>query len=101
MITGTFPEYTIQDGDHFKTKLGFLENCGGGQVTFQFGVKEGENVQMLADWVKACDGTLLLPDIDLASFEGRKVRFVLVVLAGGSPVNDLVIWGSARIERVN
>jgi hypothetical protein len=100
-ITGTFPEYTIQNGDHFKVKLGFLENCGGGQVTFQFGIKEGDNVQMIGNWVKSCDGTLLLPDLDLSTYQGKKVGFVLVVHADGSPVKDLVIWGSARIERVN
>lgn len=99
-ITGTFPEYTVQDGDHFLAKLGFLEKCGSGKVIFQFAVREGDNTQMLGEWEKACDGTLLLPDISLSTFEGHKVRFVLSVLANGSPVDDLVVWGSARIESV-
>jgi len=98
-ITGVFPQFTIQDGDRFKAKLGFLENCGNGQVVFQFGIKEGEGVQILAEWKKSCDGTLLLPEIDLSGYQGRAVQFVLVVLADGSPEDDLVVWGSARIER--
>jgi hypothetical protein len=99
-ISGTFPEYTVQEDDHFLAKLGFLENCGSGKVIFQFAVKEGDNPQMLGEWAKACDGTLLLPEIDLSSFAGHKVQFVLSVLAAGSPADDLVVWGSARIEKV-
>jgi hypothetical protein len=67
-IYGTFPEYMVQNGDHFKSKLGFLEDCGQGDVLF------------------------------LSNLEGKKVQFVLVVSANGSPVDDMAIWGSTRIE---
>jgi hypothetical protein len=98
-ITGTFPEYSIADKDHFKAKLGFIENCQDGQVTFQFGFKEGEDIQNLGEWKKSCDGNLIHVDVDLSAYRGKEVQFVLDVLADGSPVNDLVVWGSARIER--
>ena len=98
-ITGTFPAYIIKDKDHFKVKLGFLENCKDGQVIFQFGIKEGDAGQKLGEWAKSCDGLLIFPDIDLSGYAGREVQFVLDVLADGSPVDDLVVWGSARIER--
>lgn len=98
-ITGTFPSYTIEDKDHFKAKLGFLQNCGNGQVIFQFGFKEGGNVQILKEWNKVCDGILIHVDIDLSAYKGKEVQFILTVLADGSPVDDLVVWGSARIER--
>jgi hypothetical protein len=98
-ITGTFPAYLIEDKDHFKVKLGFLENCTDGQVIFQFGIKEGDAVQKLDQWAKSCDGLLIFSDIDLSGYAGREVQFVLDVLADGSLVNDLVVWGSARIER--
>lgn len=98
-ITGKFPGYTIHEKDHFKAKLGFLENCGDGQVIFQFGIKEGDTVQKLSEWAKSCDGLLIFSDIDLSGYAGREVQFILDVLADGSPANDLVVWGSARIER--
>ncbi len=98
-ISGTFPAYTIKERDHFKAKLGFTGECDGGQVIFQFGIKEGENLQQIEEWKKVCDGGLIHPDIDLSSYKGRNVQFVLNVLADGSPLNDLVVWGSARIER--
>lgn len=98
-ISGIFPEYSIERGDHFRAKLGFPERCGNGQVIFRFGFKEGGNSQVLQEWRKACDGTLLQVDVDLSAYAGKKVQFVLTVLADGSPENDLVVWGSARIER--
>jgi hypothetical protein len=38
-------------------------------------------------------------DVDLSDLAGKKVKFVLTVLADGSSQDDLVVWGSARIER--
>jgi hypothetical protein len=98
-IIGTFPAYMIAENDHFKAKLGFIQGCDGGQVIFRFGIKEGDNVQQLSEWQKSCDGSLVLVNKDISGYAGREVQFVLTVLADGSPVNDLVVWGSARIER--
>ncbi len=97
-VSGTFPEYTILEDDHFKAKLGFLEHCGSGQVIFQIWAQEGGSLDLLQDWRKACDGHLKLVEVDLSSLKGRKVQFVLAVLADGSPEDDLAIWGSPRIE---
>ncbi len=98
-ISGTFPAYTVGDKDHFKAKLGFQENCADGKVIFQFSIKEGENIQQLGSWPDSCDGLLVFTDVDLSAYAGKQVQFVLDVLADGAPVNDLVVWGSARIER--
>ncbi len=98
-ITGTFPAYTIREKDHFKAKLGFTQNCEGGRVLYQFSIKEGETLSKLDEWSKVCDGGLIFADVNLSGYAGREVQFVLDVLADGSPVNDLVVWGSARIER--
>lgn len=98
-IIGTFPVYRIEKDDHFKAKLGFIQGCDGGQVIFRFEIKEEDNVQQIEEWRKSCDGALIHADRDLSGYAGRDVQFVLTVLADGSPVNDLVVWGSARIER--
>jgi hypothetical protein len=98
-ITGTFPKYTIEDNDHFRAKLGFQEKCQDGQVTLQFSIKEGNTVQKLGEWEKSCDGVLNHVEIDLSAHSGKEVQFVLDVLADGSPEDDLIVWGSARIER--
>ena len=99
MIAGAFSEYTVQEGNRFKAKLGFPEDCGSGQVVYQLWAKQGDDLSMLAEWEKSCSGKLLNVDLDLSGLKGKKVQFVLVVLADGSPTDDLAIWGSARIIR--
>jgi hypothetical protein len=98
-ITGTFSEYTVQGGDHFKAKLGFLDNCDDARVTYQLWYEDSGGKQMLKEWDKSCDGHLLYVDVDLNNLKTKKVKFILVVIANGSPSADLAIWGSARIER--
>ena len=98
-ITGTFPAYTIAENDHFKAKLGFVNNCDGGRVVYQFSIQVGDALTKLDEWPKVCNGNLIFVDVDLTAYAGQEVQFVLDVLADGSPVNDLVVWGSARIER--
>lgn len=98
-ITGTYPAYTVGEKDHFKAKLGFVDNCNAGKVVFRFSIKAGGSITKLGEWPKTCDGSLLLVDVDLSGYAGQGVQFVLEVLADGSPANDLVVWGSARIER--
>jgi hypothetical protein len=99
LISGLFPTYTIQDGDHFKASLGFRANCGSASVKYRFGYKEGDTVTMTNDWIKTCDGNLLAIDINLSSLKGKTVRFILEVAANGSPDGDLSMWVSPRIER--
>ena len=98
-ITGTFSEYTVQDGDRFIAKLGFVEDCGEGHVIYQLRYNEGGQNERIAEWGQDCDGRTQRVDIDLSDLDGRRVQFVLVVLADGSPQDDLVVWSSARIER--
>jgi len=98
-IYGTFPEYTVKDSDHFKSKLGFLEDCGEGDVLFQLWYQEEQVQNKLAEWSDSCDGNLVFVDTDLSSIVGKTVQFVLVVSANGSSMDDMAIWGSTRIER--
>lgn len=98
-ISGTFPEYTVQEGDHFKAKLGFLDNCNDAHVVYQLWYEDSNGKQMIKEWSKSCDGHLLYADVDLSNLKTKKIKFILIVLADGSPSGDLAIWGSARIER--
>lgn len=98
LITGIFPSYTVKNGDHFRTQLGFRTECTGGNVEFRFGYKEGDNVVIIGKWLKSCDGSLLTPDIDLSALAGKTVQFVLEVSAHGPFEKDRSIWVSPRIE---
>jgi hypothetical protein len=100
-LYGRFPAYTIQPGDHFKARLGFMTpygGCGEGEVVFQLKIQEEGQVRTIQEWEKACDKRLLAVDLDLTAYKGRTVRFILAVQANGSYQDDWAIWNSARLE---
>lgn len=97
-ISGTYPEFQVQEGDVFLARLGFLEDCGEGQVKFQLWYDEDGELTMVEEWEKSCDGRLLPVDVDLSDLSEKRVKFILVVLADGSPQDDVTIWSSPRIE---
>jgi hypothetical protein len=102
-IFGRFPLYKVQSGDHFKARLGFFlpsgDTCHSGKVRFQLYYKEGSSeFQLLKEWVKNCDGSLMAVDVDLSALKGRTVDFGLAVVAEGNSTDDWAIWNSPRIE---
>lgn len=104
VVSGIFSAYTVQPGDHFRARLGFLKNpgtaaCGAGNVTFELNYKFEENLYPLQSWTKSCDGHLLRVDVDLSALQGKSVQFILVVKANGSSQDDWAIWNSALISR--
>jgi Ig-like domain from next to BRCA1 gene len=101
VIAGTYPTYTVQSGDHFKARLGFIlpsGSCGQGKVIFRLAYKTGDQQQTLQQWGKSCDGKFIVADVDLSSLKGQTVRFVLEVMANGAAKDNWAIWNSARIE---
>ena len=100
-IAGIFPEYTVQPGDHFKVRLGFMlldGVCDGGDAVFGFGYFEDGQQRDLETWRETCDGRFENVDMDLSSLAGKTVRFVLSLQANGSPNGDWGVWNSALIE---
>lgn len=104
VISGTYPAYRVQSGDHFRAKFGFLSGASTGNVTIQLNYKEsncqpGRDLCSLGSWPKAYNGSLITLDVDLASIDGHNVQFALVALANGSSDKDWATWVSPRIER--
>ncbi|MCI0518908.1 MAG: hypothetical protein L0Z70_01460 [Chloroflexi bacterium] len=100
---GRFPAYKVQSGDHFKARLGFYlpsgDTCHTGKVKFQLYYREGSSeFQLLKEWVKSCDGSLLPVDVDLSTLKGRTVDFALAVMAEGNFTDDWAVWNSPRID---
>lgn len=103
VITGRFGNFTVEDGDRFKAKIGFLAfgdgTCGAGDVRFQFNYKAGGTVHNIKNWTDTCDGNLKSVDVDLSSLKGKTVKFVLATLANGPATQDWAVWVNPRIER--
>ncbi len=99
IITGLFSSYTVKNGDHFRSKVGFRYNCTDGQVKFQLSYDDGGTVTLLKEWSKKCDGNLLTLDYDLSSLKGHDVQFILGVSTNGTSAHDSVLWISPRIQK--
>ncbi|OGO27172.1 MAG: hypothetical protein A2Z16_06855 [Chloroflexi bacterium RBG_16_54_18] len=102
-VTGLFPVYKVQSGDHLKVRLGFMipsgDSCGSGKVEFQIYSKEGDGeLKLLKEWSKSCNKSLLPIDLDLSALKGKEVRFAFTVRADGAFTDDWAIWNSPRIE---
>jgi hypothetical protein len=99
IITGTYTDYKVANGDHFRSKAGFKFNCQVGQVKFQLSYKDGNTIKLLKTWSKKCNGSLLSMDYDLSSLKGKTVQFILGVTADGSSAHDNVLWIDPRIQK--
>ncbi len=99
IIYGIYPTYTVQNGDHLRSALGFKPDCTGGKVRFVVKYKEGGTETTLGEWLKSCDGVLITIDKDLSSLNGKALQFILYVSAEGSSDSDKSVWVNPRIER--
>lgn len=99
IVSGLYPNYTVQSGDHFRTLLGFRNDCGIGKVRYLLSYVENGVENSLGEWLKVCDGTLLSIDRDLSGLQGKTVQFKLIVKAEGTYNDDKAIWVNPRIER--
>jgi Ig-like domain from next to BRCA1 gene len=100
-VSGLYPAYAVQSGDHLKGNIGFMLNsgdvCGAGNATFQVVYLEGSTTNLLQEWQQKCDGKLTNIDIDLSGLKGKTVQFGLVVKANGDFTDDWAVWNSLRI----
>jgi hypothetical protein len=96
-IQGFYPEYTVQSGDHFLASVG----CAYGStcyVTYRldYQINNGA-INILWSWKEKNEGQIYQLDKDLSALAGKKVRFILTLLATGYATGDRAIWGQPRI----
>ena len=99
VISGLYPEFTVQAGDRFKAVIGCRYNGTACNVKFQLNYRDsGGTLHPLGEWTEVYDGNLTHLDVDLSPLAGQTVRFVLAVLANGSSAQDWAVWLFPRIE---
>jgi hypothetical protein len=98
-IQGTYPEFTVQQGDHFQALIG----CEYGKacyVTYRLEYEIGTTGPVIFwKWSEKNDKLTYRVDKDLSSLAGKKVKFTLTILAAGFATNDFAIWGHPQIVR--
>jgi hypothetical protein len=97
-IRGTFPQLTLTGETVFKTIIGCYgsANC---DVKFKLLARvDGGAEQTLGTWHEVQDRSFTRVEVDLSSMAGKRVQFILLLEANGSPANDLALWFAPRIE---
>lgn len=99
-ISGRFPAYVVQNGDHFRATLACLYNASACNVRFQLNYRvDGGDLKNFGQWDQVYDGTVQNLDLDLSPLAGKSVEFVLAVITNGAPDQDWALWWQPRITR--
>jgi photosystem II stability/assembly factor-like uncharacterized protein len=99
-IQGVYPEFTVQQNDHFQTIVNCEYRAISCYVTFRLDyITSGGVTRVFWLWKEKNDNQYYRADIDLSPLAGQKVRFILTMLATGSPDGDRALWGAPRIVR--
>ncbi|MCE1252942.1 MAG: hypothetical protein LWX83_05265 [Anaerolineae bacterium] len=92
-ITGQFPAYQVQSGDHFRTTIGCLDGHSACDVIFQISyVGDDGTAHSLGSWGHTLDGYNQEVDIDLSNLAGSSIQMILSVYNNGSSDDDYAFW---------
>lgn len=92
-ISGLYPPYTIEPGDHFMADIGCLIDNPGCDVTFYLSYKTaGGVVKELGAWHEIYDAKINRIDIDLSSLAGQTVQFILKLANNGKSQRANAFW---------
>ena len=98
-IQGTYPAFTVQPGDVFHATVG-CENGYSCYVTFHLDYMNPNGyIGNFWTWREQSDKMNFTADVDLTPLAGKSVKFILMVLATGSPNGDRVRWVASSIRR--
>jgi len=99
-VQGIYPAFTVQSGDRFQSVVNCQHGATGCYVKFRLDYQVGSGpVKTLKSFSEKIDGMYYRFDIDLSSLAGQSVKFILTVLASGSPTGDRAVWSGPRIAR--
>lgn len=99
-ISGEYPAFKVQNGDHFLADVGCLADNPRCDVSFLVSYRIGSGrMQGLGEWREVYDGKITRIDIDLSSLAGQSVKFILTVETNGSYRDDAAFWLVPQIRR--
>jgi hypothetical protein len=98
IISSKYPAYTIQNGDHFKAKVGCMGGYSKCNITFKLLYRVGGTNHQLGSWQELYGGGTTKIDVDLSSLAGQKVEFILrTVCSNKYPSSAQGFWQTPRI----
>lgn len=99
-LQGYYQPFTVQSGDRFRAIINCEYLSSGCDVLFRLDYQIGSDaVKTFWQFPEAYEGQYFTTDLDLSPFAGKKVKFILTVLAYGSADADKPVWVAPRIDR--
>jgi len=99
-IQGVFPAFPVQTGDRFQATIGCQHAATSCYVTYRLDYQIGSGaVSTFWTFRERYEGQTYNVNLDLSSLAGQNVKFILKVLAYGSPAGDRALWIAPRITR--
>jgi hypothetical protein len=100
-IQGIYPVYKVQSGDRFQSTIGCEAGATNCYVVFRLDYQTGSDPikTFWGPFLERYEGQVFVADIDLTPLAGKDVKFILTVLAAGSPTGDRALWVGPRIFR--
>ena len=99
-IQGVYPAFSVKSGDRFRATIGCQAARPNCYVTYRLDYQIGTGpIQAFWTFREAFDGRVYPVDINLSPLAGKDVKFILSVLATGSPADDHVYWIGAQVYR--
>jgi hypothetical protein len=98
-IQGIYPTYRVKSGDKFRSTV----SCEGGATScyvvfrLDYSIAGSSSIQTFWAFVERYEGLFYSADIDLTPLAGQDVKFVLTILATGSPTGDRALWVAPQI----
>jgi hypothetical protein len=98
-IQGFYPSYLVRPGDRFRSIVNCSYNDPSCYVIFRLDYQTGSNpiATLWGPFFEKYDGLYGRADVDLSLLVGKNVKFILTVLAAGSPISDRALWVAPMI----
>jgi hypothetical protein len=100
-IQGIYPVFKVQSGDRFQSAINCEFGATNCYVVFRLDYQTGSDPikTFWGPFLERHEGGVFNVDIDLTPLAGKDVKFILTVLAVGSPTGDRALWVGPRIYR--
>jgi hypothetical protein len=100
-IQGIYPAFKVESGDRFQSTINCEQGATNCYVVFRLDYQTGtEPIKTFwGPFLERHEGGVFNVDVDLTPLAGKDVKFILTVLAVGSPTGDRALWVGPRVYR--
>jgi hypothetical protein len=100
-ISGQYPTYRVNSGDHFLTEIGCPFDTPGCDLDFQVNYSTTDGMSgTIGRWRETFDGKSTSVDIDLSPIAGKLTQFTILISNRGTVAKADGIWLMPRIQSI-